>query len=132
MTQVIDREQAIALLERVVAERGEKYTYTYRESDPVNEKYGSCLYEYEGAPDCGIGLALSYLGVEPEDLAELDRQGVDGDETGITNLPVVKYLEHKCGITFEDDGLPVFAEFQAFQDLGRPYSEALRLARVVE
>lgn len=132
MTHVIDRERAIALLERVVAERGEEYTYTYRESDPVNEKYGSCLYEYEGAPDCGIGLALSYLGVEPDDLAELDRQGVDGDETGITNFPVVNYLEHKCGITFEDDGLPVFAEFQAFQDLGRSYAEALRLARVVE
>jgi len=128
MTQVIDREQAVALLERVLEERGEGFSYTPREVDPVNEKYGSCVYEFEGAPDCGIGLALSYLGVSTDDLAELDRQGIEDDETAITNFPVTNYLEHKCGITFDQGAFVLFSEFQVWQDLGKPYGEAIRLA----
>ena len=63
MTKVIDRDEAIALLERAVNEKGADYVYP----DKIN-----CLYADGNRPGCIVGHALSYVGVSVDQLARLD------------------------------------------------------------
>ena len=75
---------AIELLERAVAEKGEDYVYRpdRRETDLcfyADYDDESAYYEFESVgeptgPGCIVGHVLSYLGATPEDLAALDLQ----------------------------------------------------------
>jgi len=121
----IDRNKAIELLERVVAERGGDFMYSPKRPAADTGKYNTCNYEFDGVPSCGIGLALSYLGVSAEDLAELDTQGGNADETGIGNIPVRNILEHRHNIVFDKQGLDIFKRFQMHQDNKVNYRTAL-------
>jgi hypothetical protein len=126
MTQVIDRETAIQLLERVVAERGADFTY-----EPMYVQGGgsaACLYVRDGAPSCGIGLALSYLGLTPEQLSELDAINNTGGETDIHQLGVQRKLAD-FGIRLEEDALYVLSGFQQKQDRSAEYGVALQAAK---
>lgn len=72
---------AIELLERAVAEKGEDYVYR-----PDRTSTDPCFYadyddyddydevEVPTGPGCIVGHVLSYLGATPEDLAALDLQ----------------------------------------------------------
>jgi hypothetical protein len=129
MNQLINREDAVKLLERVVAERGADFVYEYpRELQTGNGTQLQCFYEHEGAPSCAIGLALSYIGVTPEQLAELDDLGEDHGETAIDELMIIGHLRDKCDIIIEDEAVFVFSKFQCEQDLKQRYGTALQRA----
>lgn len=106
--RVVDRAEAIALLERVVAERGADFMY----------KEQHCRYQYNGVPSCAVGLALSYLGVTVEQLMGLDYAGEN------TTFKSVHTLID--GFEFTPAAVAVLARFQFSQDHRAPYGGCLR------
>lgn len=128
MNQLINREDAVKLLERVVAERGADFVYEYPRMAEYPGSVVQCFYEHEGAPSCGIGLALSHIGVTPEQLRELDNLGYPHGESAIDELSVIGHLRDKFDIVLDSDAVDVLKEFQVAQDLKSPYATALQMA----
>jgi len=117
MITTIDRDKAIELLERVVAERGRDFVYTQNSSDSGKS---FCSYERYGEPSCGVGLALSYLGLTPEQLAEMD----DLADAAVYSEDVRSYL-FDLGFSMDEEANDVLCVFQGAQDSELPYGEAL-------
>lgn len=112
-------EHALALLERVVAEAGEGYTYIRRPHQYA--PHTRCLYVHEGKPDCGIGRALHAAGVPVEELMRLD------DDL----LPASWALDRLRGIGILSSAFQaslLYTSFQNKQDEGHPWGEALNHA----
>ena len=118
--KTIDKEQALAALTQVVEERGGFYVYT----PPLG---GRCVYADDGTPSCGVGLALSILGVSTPVLEQLDA-ALGGSE--ICGGPVEKILLEE-GFTLTLGAVDVFAKFQQLQDKANPYEFALAESALV-
>jgi hypothetical protein len=144
MTEVIEigKEQAIALLERAVQEKGEEYVYTPIRVEHMGEK---CLYATadKSAPSCIVGHALAYVGVPVEKLFELDHIGdmgaiyelnreslnrdeYSGDEYRV-NVPTA--LEEIAGVHLTDEAEDLFTEAQSAQDGGKTWGESIQRAK---
>lgn len=109
---LIDAAGAFALLERVVAERGEDFTYSTLPNSAM------CLYVHDTpdgskVPGCGVGLAAAYAGVSLEELSKWDEYGVIG------NVPQ---------LIFDPHAVRVLTAFQANQDTAETYAVALAAA----
>jgi hypothetical protein len=68
-------DEAVELLDRAVAEKGEDYIY------PGSLGNGACWYTRDGRPDCIVGHVLFWKGVTPEQLERLEGTsafGLDG------------------------------------------------------
>ena len=138
MTKVIDRDEAIALLERAVNEKGADYVYP----DKIN-----CLYADGNRPGCIVGHALSYVGVSVDQLARLDHAETylfpveDGDEdevyapsgNGIDDItdPETPVLKEVTGIKLTEDAVKVWKHAQVTQDSLKSWGEALDNAKKV-
>jgi hypothetical protein len=94
MTEVIEigKEQAIALLERAVQEKGADYTYTPIRVASYGEK---CLYATpdKAAPSCIVGHALAYVGVPVEKLFKLDHLGDIGAIYELNTTPITTTIK---------------------------------------
>jgi hypothetical protein len=111
MTKHITKNEALNLLVRAVAEKG---------ADHVDRN--AHQYFRNGAPSCGVGLALSYVGVRPIHVA-----GWNG-----SNVPtMVQMKHHALPITFEDGAIKVLEKFRQVQDKNKPWGEALHAAAKV-
>lgn len=121
----INRARALELLEAVVAETGEDFTYGL----PGDDK--SCLYAYDGAPSCMVGRALYKAGVTVDQLSDLDSH----DDTGIYELHAggyeedESYLGQDANVVLTEGALDVFALAQLQQDFGHKYGEVIESAR---
>lgn len=79
---------------------------------------GGCYYQWQGKPDCGIGQALSLLGVSVGVLSNMDSQDAPGiNSVAIDNVYITEYA------------LLIFTVFQMAQDAGWPWESALQFAQ---
>jgi hypothetical protein len=130
MTDVIEigKEQAIALLERAVQEKGADYQYS-----PTEGSHGpTCAYadHRNDVPSCIVGHALAYVGVPVDTLKILDNAdnvNFDGFEpqnedhevpsdTSITELVDSGALEEIAGVRVTLEARNIFAIAQFRQD----------------
>lgn len=133
MTEVIEigKEQAIALLERAVQEKGAEYQYR-----PTEGEHGpTCAYadKRNDVPSCIVGHALAYVGVPVDTLRILDNADngwgdrdityepqVEGHEvpvdTSITELVDSGALEEIAGVRVTLEARNIFAIAQFRQD----------------
>lgn len=126
----INAAEAVALLQRAVDKRGPDYVYVHPKKvvtdlgDPewTTEMQG-CWYELNGAPSCGVGLALSYKGVPTEVLDTMDQASDD------TSIQAVDYILRDHGFYLTHEAIGVFSKFQESQDLETPWGEALNAAK---
>lgn len=123
MTKTIDGPQAVALLERVVSERGEDFIYNNARSDGG----GECLYFRHHRPSCGVGLALSYIGVPDTALHAMDTEFEN--KTAFVSKEIQKYLFDTQGVEFDVEAVAVLTRFQQEQDHGAEYGAALTSAK---
>jgi hypothetical protein len=133
MTDIIEigKEQAIALLERAVQEKGADYQYS-----PTEGQHGpTCAYadKRNDVPSCIVGHALAYVGVPVDVLKLLDNADngwgdtdiyyepqVEGHEvpadTSISELADSGALEEIAGVRLTREAENIFAIAQFRQD----------------
>lgn len=119
-TQTIDADQAIALLEAVVAEKGEDFEYVM----PVNSLACKYFDRAEKAPSCGVGVALFGAGLTLENLDTLDGYGSFGSVWRSNNKPLISF-----GVEVTPEAAHAFDAFQYAQDRSLPYGIALENAK---
>lgn len=117
--ELINHQQAIEALHTVVAEAGRDYVYVKPNGD-------DCFYVWDGKPSCGVGRALHHLGVPIKTLrlwegcnAHTLWQDLAGElySNPMARPPLTTPLAAR-----------VFQMFQARQDDGKPWGEALAAA----
>ncbi len=113
----INKERALDLLARVVADKGNSFIYTKRNG-------GSCVYEHNGEASCMIGQALHLGGISIDLLKELDLHGEIGDG----NSEAILFLEDN-NVHLTKKAALAFAAAQASQDNLSTWGEALIEAR---
>jgi hypothetical protein len=99
---------AILLLTQALMERGPSFVYTPRDNSTSGN---SCLYFYEGKPDCIVGLVGSYVGITSEDVHE-------GYGDPISQEAFIK--------KFDDNALSLLATVQKYQDSGYNWGDAVK------
>lgn len=122
---VIDRHQAIELLERAVEENGPDYVY---DSGPGCDYVRTDWDANDNpiyAPSCIVGHAFYYLGVPIEQIVVLDHQAHGGIAHVAHNLPEL------LGVELTREAEDVFATAQDKQDNGIPWGEAVESAKLV-
>lgn len=120
---IITRIDALNLLAQAVQERGAGFEYRHTTKIMVQGDYpgpmSGCWYELNGAPSCGVGVALHKAGVPLTTLDALD-QVLDS-----TDIESVEPVLEAHGVTLTADALEVFREFQRNQDFGLSWGECL-------
>src|SRR5690606_14659629 len=106
---------AVRLLKKVVAERGDEFVY---------KEDSGCFYAHNGGPSCGVGLALHMAGVPVNVLSEMDRI----DQSEISNTETLDVLALLHDMTLTPTAVQVFQRFQSNQDSGLEYGAALDFA----
>lgn len=125
----INRAKAINLLEQAVVDRGQDFEYVHPDKITAHPETGEqapmngCWYEVNGAPSCGVGLALHLAGVPLTVLDALDQ--VDGD-TSISN---VAWILEDNQVHLTEEALAVFTTFQTNQDIYATWGNALEAAK---
>jgi hypothetical protein len=101
----INYEEARALLEKAIADKGEDWVYP--------DWTSNCVYFYaDGTPACIIGHALSYAGVTLQELGSGNEIDVDA-------------LARSYGwVAMDEDAIKLFEVVQEEQDRGKPWGEA--------
>lgn len=103
MTHIETAQQALELLEKAVATRGEDYVYPKRPSIN-NDPTPTCLYAYQGKPDCLIGVALSIAGWTIEELVALEDHGVRYAPALAANVSDAARLVFQAAQNVQDGG----------------------------
>jgi len=129
--RTIDKQEAITLLERAVAERGADWVYP---------RYAKCCYTVSGdsrigrelgyavgetGPACMVGLALSYAIPSELDAAVDEDAFVSVNGNGVQVL--AKALR-KQGVRVTKDALELMNAVQDRQDGRKPWGQALQQA----
>jgi hypothetical protein len=128
MTITLGVDEALALLDQAVAERGADHVYPKSEKAvyPTGHVVPMCSYYVEDGdgwrPSCIIGHVIEYLGLREEFLsARRDYEGTPG-------VGVLKHL----GVQFEDlTTEQVLDEAQQNHDIGEPWADVVEMARSV-
>jgi hypothetical protein len=108
----IDMGTALDLLAAAVRHRGAEFVYRFVWIEEA--RYLTCRYANAGAPDCIVGLALAYAGV---DVAVLEAMRDDG----VAEL----YAEGRFPCRLTLGALAVLRAAQQSQDRGSPWGEVL-------
>jgi hypothetical protein len=150
MSDVIEigKEQAVALLERAVAEKGADYEY---QPVPHPNRGTQCQYQFDGAPSCIVGHALVYAGVPVETLVKLDKadewwneeheaaDNIDDEErdwhyvdaTDIETLADAGVLTEVAGIRLTPEAEKIFLAAQQKQDSKVQWGKAVEAAKAL-
>lgn len=130
MSEKITLEEVREVAERLVAERGEDYTYQYpkhnvfdRDTGHVEERTAStCVYaDFNGTPSCIVG-AIS-AEIAPEFFDHL-REGEWDDEGSIIASALIGDFP-KAATVFEEDALDFLHIAQQRQDRGETWRIAV-------
>lgn len=113
--RTITKTDALALLVRAVAEKGEGYR---------DQTSSHVYFDRDGLPSCGVGLALSYVGVQRHHL----RDPVDGDFNATSVWKLARGRGYALPIVLDDGAIKVLDEFRVKQDSYKPWGEALDAA----
>lgn len=131
--RVIDREEALTLMEKAVIERGENWVY------PKAVLSGTCAYfmpswasaetvEASGlrqdSPACLVGLALSYVGLTKEIIGNHNESGVDGVMVAVDDTDDIDW-------TLSEDAKIVFEAAQHLQDNEATWGDTLNAVREI-
>jgi hypothetical protein len=111
----LDLEQADALIQRAVNERGADFVYPNKWR-ANGEPSSACLYQVPGEPGkpaCIIGMIANYLGV-------LDR--MPEFEPGVDAL-------EKAGVKVDEEAAFFLQTVQTSQDTRNPWGDALQIGR---
>lgn len=137
----IDAATAYYALGLAVEERGQDFVYRDKNSGthkarpndgvtkgvaPSYHESWFCRYEWNGAPSCGVGLALRKLGV-PLDVLKTWDNGIEGANPKGSGISEVDFPDN---VDITDNARRVFSEFQMAQDDSKTWGKALELARV--
>jgi hypothetical protein len=107
--------------EAILEEFGENHVYEMRDSE-----HGlSCVYVYQGEPDCIVGKFLANAGVSLDLLKEADNNTFGG---GISAYGLLGNLVDRGVITIEGDAFTALCRLQGSQDEGTPWGEAVHEA----
>lgn len=118
-------DEANALLDRALAEKGPGYRY--ERVQPCNSCAPGC-YNFDGAdPSCLIGHLLSYLGYGPLNLVFSAEHGPRTVQ--ISAGGVVRVFDD-LGITADWRTVRMLSLAQGFQDRGDPWGECVAHARI--
>lgn len=121
----IDKDRALELLEAAVEERSANYIY-----EIPKDAGGKCVYQSEGVPSCGVGLALSKAGVSISALAALDHSpSLDAPVSIGTNSARLILAAH--GVKLTPQASLVLDAFQGRQDSRSTWGDALSDAKKV-
>ncbi len=112
-TKIETADQALELLERAVATRGEDFVY----EKPEDAEF--CVYVRDGKPDCLIGVVLSMVGWTNEELEVADSIGT------VSTLAI----DTRWADRFSKDAVRILGSAQSAQDFGRAWGSALAKAR---
>lgn len=150
MTRIIDKNEALDLLEKAVESRGGDYVYPAQDLavyfngkrtlrkyltpeqlravdiDPENPKdrRGSCVYFDGDQPLCIVGQVFSQVGIG---VGDIERSA--GDQYGVVTA-LLRYGSKKlAGIEFTEDATTVLSEAQRIQDGGNTWGQALIKAK---
>lgn len=129
MTKVIGYDEAVALLKRAVAEKGENYVYT---RDAV---YNSCQYVRDGKPSCIVGHVIGYASWDAlEIVAEIERKRgsswpavdlqIDSKPHDLQELSSESYTA--IPVRFTEAAAELLREVQLQQDNGESWGNALK------
>lgn len=132
--KTLDYETALRLLREAIEERGADYVYLPR-THVVDGKISgpTCVYaEYmhgEPRPSCGVGVVFSKLGLNMEDFAfSTTPPGYSGKYAVGTANAVLMDLWSDGVMYSTPKARGLLARFQALQDNGTSWGEALRCA----
>ncbi len=129
--RVIDREEALTLMEKAVIDRGEDWRY------PAAMMSGVCMYFADAevdaevthtygiasnGPACLVGLALSYVGLTKEIVDYRNDQGV-------ITLRALAVESDDLDWELSSGAISVFSAAQYLQDQGARWGDALDSAR---
>ena len=120
MTEIIDRDRAVELLEKVVEAKGRDYEYA-PPTDGQGNDIGCVYFAPDGASCCLVGHVLAELDVKPEHL-DADGEDLKPNEAGIDILMV-------DGVELTDAARYVLLEAQRQQDYGYTWGRALDRAK---
>jgi len=115
MRKTLTYDDAVALLDRAVAEKGADYVYPEEEKREGGE-FGSMMCQYRtdsGGPSCIIGFVGNYLGV-------LDQ--FTEAKPGVENLK-------NAGYDFDNRTYALLDESQSDQDWGITWGESVERAK---
>lgn len=122
-TKTVTYEDAVALIERAVAEKGKDFEYEQAKFTSDHDGHAFEDYAYfdgEGKPSCIVGHAFSYLGITSEDIGS--------HNTSTTARPACMFLEREHGFSFDEEAKGLFYKAQDRQDQGDQWSVALGMA----
>jgi len=113
---MIDKQQALTLLEEVVAERPD-YVYL--------DDHNACVYQEGGKPSCLVGQVCFRAGVNVEILKGWDTYDEDSGsiDTDLGTVDTTKVMT--------EEARNLLWEAQKMQDCGRSWQQALDAARQV-
>lgn len=103
---VIDLPKAKELLTAVV-ETNPNYVYEPPIAGGFSGDPGTCVYQYNGAPSCGVGIALYTAGVTLDELSRLDEGSVPASVLDEEDFNAVKVTQ---------EAATLFRHFQFQQD----------------
>lgn len=109
--EVLTYTEAVALLDRAVAERGEDYVYPEEERTAM----GDCRYFFDGHPSCIIGHVLAYKGIGAEQIKDYEGKYV--------GAVISKFFVPAIDVAL------LFTEAQSMQDNGHSWGQAVSEAK---
>lgn len=132
MFKIVRGSEMTAAIRKVVEDRGPDFIYQRVTQPHPGRVLPTCLYAHpvEGdwanlEPGCGVGAALAHMGVSVDILARLDRDGGAADTEEFRAI-----LLCSANMKLDDDAVKIAAAFQAAQDQGVAYGEAMRGAGI--
>lgn len=111
MMEALTYKEAVELLDRAVAERGEDYVYPDEERTWVED----CRYFFDGHPSCIIGHVLAYKGIGAEQARDCE-----GTDAGVV---ISKFFEPETDVKL------LFLRAQGMQDRRYPWGHAVFSAK---
>ena len=116
----MNAEQAVALLRKVVFEKGADYVYP----PEIRSKLGGCVNFYDEQPSCIVGWSLHEMGLSFEAARNIGVDGMKG--ASVTLFEVGEYMNFPW--KFSRSAKAVFYTAQTLQDSGAPWGVALEWA----
>lgn len=110
MTHLIDKREALGLLQRAVTDVGVDHA--------LHRRAPARYFASSGRPLCIVGFALNKIGIEREDIAPF------GNFVRCDGVTFAKALAN-AGVALTQDAARVFRAAQEASDEGAPWGEAL-------
>jgi len=124
MTEIIDRDRAVELLEKVVEAKGRDYIY----ESPLNEhgqQIGCVYFGPNNCPACVVGHVFAELQVKPGDVHAMGEDGTadgPGNSLGVEGIVI-------DNVEMTSAAREVFQMAQERQDEGNRWGDALDAAK---